>query len=73
MPLTDYAFGHANGGSLFGATVDNAYTQSTAKAPSSKDQIANYTSSALVKQASTALHFLWIGANDINLYHIGKT
>ena len=70
VPLTtDYAFGHANGGSLFGATIDNAYTQSTANAPSAKDQIATYTTSNPTDIAD-ALHFLWIGANDINLYHI---
>ena len=70
VPLLDYAYGHANGGSLFGATIDNSYTQSTAKAPSSKDQIANYTSSSSVASSGSSLHFLWIGANDINLYHI---
>ena len=70
VPLTtDYAFGHADGGSEFGATIDNAYTQSTANAPSAKDQIASYTSTKPAKIADT-LHFLWIGANDINLYHI---
>lgn len=67
MPLLDYAYGHADGGSRFGATVDNSYTQSTANAPSSKDQISNYTSSAHVADAKSALHFLWIGNNDINL------
>ena len=71
VPLLDYAYGHADGGSKFGATIDNAYTQSTANAPSSKDQIANYTSSLDAATAGDSLHFLWIGANDINLYHIG--
>ena len=73
VPLLDYAFGHADGGSKFGATIDNSYTQSTANAPSSKDQIANYTSSSNVVSAGDSLHFLWIGANDINLYHIGTS
>lgn len=72
VPLAlDYAYGHANGGSLFGATIDNAFTQSTAKAPSAKDQVGNYTSNIFLKAAAAkSLHFLWIGANDINLYHI---
>lgn len=70
MPLRDYAFGHANGGSLFGATIDNSYTQSTAHAPSSKDQIANFSSSPYASSAKTGMAFLWIGANDINLYHM---
>ncbi|KAJ8608060.1 hypothetical protein MRB53_039895 [Persea americana] len=71
-PLTtDYAFGHANGGSLFGATIDNAYTKSTANAPSSKDQINTYLASpGVASTIGSTLHFLWIGANDINLYHI---
>jgi len=73
VPLTyDYAYGHAEGGSKFGATIDNSYTQSTANAPSSKDQIANYTSTdpGLAANVGKTLHFLWIGANDINLYHL---
>ena len=73
VPLLDYAYGHADGGSKFGATIDNSYTQSTANAPSSKDQIANYSSSAHVASAADSLHFLWIGANDINLYHISTS
>ena len=73
VPLEkDYAYGHADGGSKFGATIDNAYTQSTANAPSSKDQIAEYTGSSPFNVADT-LHFLWIGANDINLYHLMPT
>ena len=71
VPLAvDYAYGHASGGSKFGATIDNSYTKSDANAPSSKDQIANYTSSTEFAHVSDALHFLWIGANDINLYHL---
>jgi len=74
VPLTtNYAFGHANGGSLFGATIDNTYTQSTANAPSSKDQIANYSATGDHSQIGQTLHFLWIGANDINLYHVGTS
>jgi cholinesterase len=70
VPLLDYAYGHANGGSLFGATIDNDFTQSTAKAPSSKDQIANYTANPRAASLGNSLHFLWIGANDMNLNHI---
>lgn len=72
IPLaTDYAYGHANGGSLFGATIDNTYTNSTAGAPDAIHQIKNYTSNASTKaKINSTLHFLWIGANDINLYHI---
>lgn len=66
---SDYAYGHADGGSKFGATIDNAYTQSTANAPSAIDQIANYTSHG-APNIKESLQFLWIGANDINLYHI---
>ncbi|KAI4148196.1 MAG: hypothetical protein LQ340_005192 [Diploschistes diacapsis] len=57
-------------GSLFGATIDNSHTQSIANAPSSKDQIDNYTSSTNVTSAGDSLHRLWTGANDTNLYHI---
>jgi phospholipase/lecithinase/hemolysin len=66
VPLaSDYAFGHANGGSQFGATVDNAFTQSNSEAPSAKDQIAKYTGSSDSKKISDTLHFLWIGNNDV--------
>lgn len=70
-PLTkDLAYGHKNGGSLFGATIDNDYTKSTASAPSTKEQIASYKTSFDKATIAETLHFLWIGANDINLYHI---
>jgi len=67
VPLsTDYAYGHAKGGSLFGATIDNTYTNSTANAPDAIHQIKNYTSQSSTKtNIATTLHFLWIGANDI--------
>lgn len=69
--VADFAYGHADGGSKFGATIDNTYTKSTAGAPSSKDQINNYTTTYPNVKSSIAdtLHFLWIGNNDINLYH----
>lgn len=76
VPLAaDHAFGHASGGSLFGATIDNAFTQSTAHAPSAKEQVGNYTAQLAASRTSAAsvaqaLHFVWIGANDINLQHI---
>jgi len=70
-PLTaDYAYGHANGGSLFGATIDNTYTQSTANAPDAFAQVANYTSTGNLANVASTLFFLWTGNNDINLYHI---
>lgn len=66
--------GHAAGGSKFGATIDNNYTQSTANVSSAFQQIANYSSKATLQaKASKTLHFLWIGANDINLYHISTS
>lgn len=72
MSLTlDFAFGHANGGSKFGATIDNSFTNSFA--PSAKDQIANYTNGPAAYRTNIAktLHFLWIGANDIQLISAG--
>lgn len=68
LPIVyDFAFGHANGGSLFGATVDNTFTQSMAMAPSAADQIQNYTSSGYYNKGTIGqtLHFLWIGNNDV--------
>lgn len=66
VPLVaDYAFGHSDGGANFGATIDNSFTKSNSGAPSVKDQIANYSSSSIVKDtAESSLHFLWIGNND---------
>ena len=61
---TNYAYGHAAGGSLFGATIDNSYTKSPAGAPDAIHQIKNYTSNSNTKiNINTTLHFLWIGAN----------
>jgi len=77
VPMTsNYAVGHAQGGSLFGATINNTYTNSTAGAPDAFTQIANYTSSlsavssTATSNVSNTLHFLWIGSNDISLKHI---
>ena len=71
VPLTsDWAVGHADGGSKAGASIDNAYTPSPAGAPSAKDQIANYTRHPDALHAGDALHFLWIGNNDITLPHV---
>jgi hypothetical protein len=74
---SNYAVGHAQGGSLFGATINNTYTNSTAGAPDAFTQIANYTSSlsahadgSAASNVSNTLHFLWIGSNDISLKHI---
>lgn len=72
VPLTtDYAVGHAQGGSKFGATINNTYTNSTAGAPDGFAQVANYTSSGVSKaDIASTLHFLWIGNMDISLKHI---
>jgi phospholipase/lecithinase/hemolysin len=72
VPLTsDYAYGHASGGSKFGATINNTYTNSTAGAPDAFTQLANYTSSGVSSSdISNTMHFLWIGSNDISLKHI---
>ena len=79
----DFAFGHAWGGSSSGATVDDTlwhsnFSSSLAEgpyfptefsspcwdAPSTKVQIADYIASGVNKEA---LHFLWIGNNDVNM------
>lgn len=72
LPLKyDFAIGHKSGGSKFGATINNTYTNSTAGVPAAVDQIKNYTSHATYNaNIAKNLHFLWIGANDINLLHI---
>lgn len=83
VPMTqNFAFGHAWGGSRFGATIDDTMQQSNFSAsladgpwfdhsefssscwgaPSAKVQIADYIASGVNKDA---LHFLWIGANDM--------
>lgn len=64
----DYAYGHAAGGSKFGATVDNHFTQSDANAPSCADQVKNYTSTGYYYNKNTvanSIHFLWCGNNDV--------
>lgn len=72
VPLAaDYAFGHADGGSLFGATINNTYDLSPAGAPSGFQQVANYTKhSDYMDDIDNTLHFVWIGNNDISLKHI---
>lgn len=83
VPMTqNFAFGHAWGGSHFGATIDDTMQQSNFSAsladgpwfdhgefsspcwgaPSAKVQITDYIASGVNKDA---LHFLWIGANDM--------
>ena len=69
--LRDYAFGGCCGGGSFGATFDNAYTQSPAGAQSMRDQIANYTTSyngGLRPGIENALRFLWFGENDLSAH-----
>ena len=69
LPLTDYAYGHSDGGSKFGATIDNSFTKSDAGVPSAKDQISNYTSQGDTKsKMAQTMHFLWIGNNDVLVY-----
>lgn len=72
VPLaTDYAFGHAAGGSKFGATINNTYNLSPAGAPDAFEQLKNYTSTPGFKDdIAKTMHFLWFGANDISLKHI---
>lgn len=79
----NFAFGHAWGGSSAGATVDDTLWQSNFSkteaqgpyfptefsepcwgAPSTKVQIEDYIKSGVNKEA---LHFLWIGNNDVNM------
>lgn len=68
-PLTDYAFGHSDGGANFGATTDNSFTKSNSGAPSAKDQIANYTAQGdTASKMAQTLHFMWIGNNDVIVY-----
>ncbi|KIW02712.1 uncharacterized protein PV09_06148 [Verruconis gallopava] len=65
--LRDYAFGGANGGAEFGATLDNTYTKSSAGAASLVDQIHNYIHSRTsVYYTSNTLAFLWVGQNDLS-------
>lgn len=63
----DFAYGHADGGSKFGATVDNTFTQSDANAPAVCDQIKNYTTSGFYDKQTvgSTLHFVWGGNNDV--------
>ncbi|CAD6579198.1 MAG: hypothetical protein ASARMPRED_008989 [Alectoria sarmentosa] len=84
----NFAFGHAWGGSHFGATIDDTMQQSNFSAsledgpwfnngqfsepcwgaPSAKVQINDYIQSGVNKDA---LHFLWIGANDMDAAYKG--
>ncbi|MBE7182020.1 MAG: hypothetical protein INR71_12595 [Terriglobus roseus] len=63
--LDDYAFGGCCGGGSFGATIDEDYTESPAKAQSLKQQITNYTSAGSAL-ASESMGFVWIGENDLS-------
>ncbi|ORY58520.1 uncharacterized protein BCR38DRAFT_447535 [Pseudomassariella vexata] len=68
LPLNqNFAFGHAAGGSKFGVTVDNSFTQSDAEAPDAAEQILNYTTSPGFNKenAEKSLHFFWFGNNDV--------
>lgn len=67
VPPTGYAFEAANGGGEFGATVDNAYTQSPAGAQSLTDQIANYTGST-GRHLKKSLQFIWIGEKGLSAH-----
>lgn len=84
----NFAFGHAWGGSDFGATIDDTMQQSNFSAsledgpwfshgefsepcwgaPSAKVQINDYIKGGVNKDA---LHFLWIGANDMDAAYKG--
>ncbi|KAF2691205.1 hypothetical protein K458DRAFT_412512 [Lentithecium fluviatile CBS 122367] len=66
-PLTDYAFGGCCGGGDFGATLDNAYTQSPAGAASLVDQLANYSASRW-SEVRESLAVVWVGQNDLSLH-----
>lgn len=84
----NFAFGHAWGGSDFGATIDDTMQQSNFSAsleagpwfshgefgepcwgaPSAKVQINDYIRGGVNRDA---LHFLWIGANDMDAAYGG--
>ncbi|KAL8287434.1 hypothetical protein RQP46_003292 [Phenoliferia psychrophenolica] len=76
LPLSyDYAFGSSGGGEKIGSVCDNSLIPSSqtgsyaqldgAIVPSAIEQIKNYTSGPLAKEASSALHVLWTGNNDV--------
>ncbi|KAI1328376.1 hypothetical protein F5Y16DRAFT_369530 [Xylariaceae sp. FL0255] len=71
VPLTDYAFGAANGGAQFGATINNTYTPSESEwngqpVPSVHDQIIhNYTYPTAPSSIKESLQFIWTGQNDL--------
>lgn len=67
MTLDSYAYGGCCGGGSFGATIDEDYTPSPAKAQSVKQQISNYTSAGAAL-ASSSLGFVWIGENDLSVH-----
>ncbi|KAI0457197.1 hypothetical protein F5B21DRAFT_99830 [Xylaria acuta] len=72
VPLTDYAFGAANGAAQFGATVNNVYTKADAQwngkpVPSVHEQILkNYTHPSPPASIKKSLHFIWTGENDLS-------
>ncbi|KAJ3571849.1 hypothetical protein NPX13_g5243 [Xylaria arbuscula] len=74
VPLTDYAFGSANGGGQFGATVNNAYTAADAQwngqpVPSVHEQIVkNYTHPSPPESIKDSLQFIWTGENDLSAH-----
>ena len=89
VPMTqNFAFGHAWGGSHWGATIDDTmelsnfsasladgpwfghgeFSESCWGAPSAKLQIKDYIAGGVNKDA---LHFLWIGANDMDAAYQG--
>ncbi|KAI1270822.1 hypothetical protein F5Y07DRAFT_406829 [Xylaria sp. FL0933] len=71
VPLTDYAFGAANGAAQFGATVNNVYTVADARwngqpVPSVHEQILrNYTHPSPPSSIKSSLQFIWTGQNDL--------
>ncbi|KAF1989524.1 hypothetical protein K402DRAFT_326660 [Aulographum hederae CBS 113979] len=66
IPMSDFAFGGCCGGESFGATLDEAYTESPAGSPSLVTQIKNYTSKRATTTVKTSLHFIWVGQNDLS-------
>lgn len=73
-PLTDYAFGGADGGGKSGATINNRYTPADAHwdgnpVPSVHEQIVdNYTQPKPPASIQHSLQFLWVGQNDMSMH-----
>ena len=69
--LTSRDAGGWFGGGLAGSTIDNDYTPAKAQyenqpIPSTKQQIFdNYTANGAPPGIQNALHFIWIGQNDL--------